>query len=333
MRRLTLILSDLYLPEDASDTDTAQAHALPSLEWLLGMSDAPQFIGDWRAWLLAGAGNASNRSVMEFVAAGMVDDPASAGAWFATPVALESRLDHVRLQDRGLLRIDAAARAALCAEFARVFGPQFLLHEGGERGFFLTGLAPTAARSVDPARLLGADIGDSLPARAAEEVRRLGAEIEMWLHGSDFNAQLERARRRRVSNLWLWRGAARDAGPISPLPADAEFFGSDPLIDALSRRALGRAQPAPDGYAGLAESAHAVVELAPLSGGASENLPALETRWFEPAGAALLAGALDAIDIVANDRRFVTERAARMRFWRRRRHWLARLGEGSAAKA
>ncbi len=53
MRRLTLILSDLYLPEEAGRGMTVPTtRDLPNLEWLLRFAESPEHIGDWRSWLL-----------------------------------------------------------------------------------------------------------------------------------------------------------------------------------------------------------------------------------------------------------------------------------------
>ena len=49
MRRLTLILSDLYLPDEAArGMAVPTTRHLPNLEWLLRFADSPEPIGDWR---------------------------------------------------------------------------------------------------------------------------------------------------------------------------------------------------------------------------------------------------------------------------------------------
>src|SRR4051812_14677817 len=105
MRRLTLILSDLYLPEELGRGVDLQARTLPNLEWLLRFADSPQPLRDWRSWLVGQVGPASSARNLE-------------STWLATPVALEARLDHVRLLDRGLLRLDETDRSRACEEFA-----------------------------------------------------------------------------------------------------------------------------------------------------------------------------------------------------------------------
>ena len=111
MRRLTLILSDLYLPEEAAHAGPLPSSLdLPNLAWLLGQADAVQCITDWRHWLAAELGQSSYARIPEAQACEMEFLNRGRGsAWLATPVQLEARLDHVRLAERGLLRLDAAS--------------------------------------------------------------------------------------------------------------------------------------------------------------------------------------------------------------------------------
>jgi hypothetical protein len=334
MRRLTLILSDMYLPEEAPRAAASAALDLLNLAGLLQIAHASR-IDSWRAWLArqVGAGIISTGPVAQLAAVSVptIQEPSS--AWLATPVSFEARLDHVRLLDRGLLRIASAERAEWCAEFARTFGSEYTLHEAGERGFLITGIAETAAAGVDPARVLGADIAHALPAGAmAGELRRLMAEIEMWLHAAALNAARERERRRRISALWLWGGGPRAWTPgvpsgWQPAPSSIRLSGGDPWLTALAW--LGRLPPSrsPIAFADLdATISHDVVELAPMSGPDSESLPALERNWFAPARAALASGALGQLDLVANDRWFRLTSRSSWRFWRRPRPWLEVLG-------
>jgi hypothetical protein len=331
MRRLTLILSDLYLPEEAGrGAPVPKTLDLPHLEWLLRFSDAPERIGDWRRWLLEHTPPGfKNLSVAGISAYPCIDDR-DIPTWLATPVALEARLDHVRLLDRGLLRLDESERASCREEFSRTFGPAYQLHDGGERALFLSGLPAHEMRTIDPARLLGNEIGPSLPGREAFELRRLWAEIEMWLHGAAFNAVRERAGKPRVSALWIWGAdplpvARAEAG----LVADA-YFGGDPLIAALSRMGgggPGNARGAPVHLAEIdAGEAQVVVEFATLTGAAHESLETLDSNWFAPAKSALVTGDIRELDLVMNDRRFRIGARPQWKFWRRRRPWLSSLG-------
>jgi hypothetical protein len=332
MRRLTLILSDLYLPEDAGrDVSPPPTHQLPHLEWLLRFADRPEEIGDWRQWLLGQTPPGSNSlSIAGFSACGCVDDRHIQSTWFATPVALEARLDHVRLLDRGLLRMDESERVSCCEEFARIFGPTYQLGYDGDRTLFLAGLPVNGIRTTDPARLLGNEIGPSFPGRDAPDLRRLWAEIEMWLHGAVFNAARERAGRRRVSALWLWGSEPLPHGSTGRGLVAQACYGGDPLILALHRRdneGRGLARAAPSNFDDVDPSAaEIVVEFAALTGAPHESLPSLDANWFRPLKAALVGGEIHDVDLVANDRRFRIRARQHWKLWRRNRHWLASLG-------
>ena len=210
------------------------------------------------------------------------------------------------------------------------FAPQYSLHDAGERCFLLSGAATARVASVDPARLLDADIGHALPTGpSAGELRRLGTEIEMWLHGAAANAARERRRERRVSALWLWGGGGGGGDAERPSAANASarndllFFGGDPFLSAL---AGGQLNPAPPTFAALrADDQRCVVELAPMSGAKNESLVELDAQWFAQVRESLSRGHLDSVELIANDRRFRIAPRAGWRFWRRRTTWLAQL--------
>ncbi|HTU68522.1 MAG TPA: hypothetical protein VMF52_21460 [Steroidobacteraceae bacterium] len=326
MRRLTLILSDLYLQPESDAAEAASPLVLPNFEWLLRVASRREFTGDWRRAF------APITAPAAVAARGLLAPDDADRAWFATPVSLDLHIDHVRLNPRGLLRLAPGEAAVWCAAFARDFGPGHALHDGGSRGFFLTGLAATAAPTVDPARLLGGDVAPALR-RPGEpdrlELARLATEIEFWLHASPLNAAREAARRPRITTLWLW-GGGPPGSASAQLPAATRVFGADPFLVGLARASGGMAAPAPDGFDALPEAAEMIVELAPMSGPRAESLATLDARWFAPARAALSRGALE-LDIRANDRRWCIGRGAGWRFWRPRRPWLASLAHPAAA--
>ena len=330
MRRLTLILSDLYLPEEAGHGHAiAMTQAMPNRESLLRLSGGSERIGDWRRWLLEQtAPGLATLPVASVSAYERVDGRELESTWLATPVALEARLDHVRLMDHGLLRLDEPERVSCCQEFARVFGPQYLLHDGGERAFFLSGLPAEGVATMDPARLLGTEIGPAMPKRDARELRRLWTEIEMWLQGAAFNTARERAGKQRVSALWLWGAASVPPvrGRLEAWHATAAFYGSDPMIAALNRDRGGRAGVLPTELSQIdSDATHVVVEFATLSGAPHESLAALDANWLAAAKAALATGDIHELDLVANERLFRTGSRPQWKFWRRHRHWLTSL--------
>ena len=294
MRRLTLILSDLYLPEESRDVAAA-----PNLEWLLRYANTRQAIADWRTWV------ASELGYRTEAIQPLASFTGPAGAWFATPVHLLAALDHVRLDARGLLTIDRTERGEWCEAFSRTFGPQYGLHDDGVSGFYLTGLAPAEVRTTDPARLLGADIASGLPSGGnAGELRRLAAEIEMWLHAEELNAARIRRGTRPVSALWLWGGGAAAAIETRTSPRDdIEFFGDDVFVAALARASGKPMRPVPEATAAIAQSAmpagHVVVALAPMSSEPRQSLADADRIWLGTARRAVARG--DVLDVVVND--------------------------------
>jgi hypothetical protein len=327
MRRLTLILSDLYLPAEAGAPAEESGYVeLPHLEWLVNFAQGRE-MEDWRRELaLDAGGDLPLVAPAHFAARGRIPEDRLSTSWFATPVHLEARLDHVRLTRDGMVRLVWAERNAWCEEFARSFGPELVLHDAGPRGFFLSGLAAPQVVTTDPARVLGADIAASLPrGEGSAAIRRLSAEIEMWLHSAVLNLDRERARVPRLSSLWLWGGGQPRPPATIPRALERTYAGDEPWLAALARAHTGAdPDPAPQRFADLAGRAgQCIVELAPMSGTAG-SLAHIDAEWLGPARAALGNG-VDRIDLLVNDRHFTTRRHSAWRFWRRKRHWMDRL--------
>jgi hypothetical protein len=328
MRRLTLILSDLHLPADAVRESFPTTLELPALQSLLRVADSPTRVGDWRAWLARelGAPEFAERPPAHLPAFLAGIEPA--GAWLATPVRLEARLDHVRLSDRGLLHLPLDQLVELAQEFSANFGPEQLIAGGNEHSLLLKGGPATDARTIDPARLLDADIGAALPqGEGANELRRLSAEIEMWLPGSRINATRGRAGLRKITALWLWGGGVgRQASPAEAVTRDVQLFGNDFYLVALGLlRSKDFIYRVPAALEGLGEYSDAFVALAPMSGPAGQSLAELDAKWFAPLGTALSKGAVDSLRVVANDKLFEVRSRSGWKFWRRRRTWLESL--------
>jgi hypothetical protein len=329
MRRLTLILSDLYLPAGAVRESFPATLELPALQWLLRFARPPRRIDDWRSWLARELGM---RTIADWpvahvhaLAAGV--DPA--GTWLATPVRLEARLDHVRLADRGILRLPSAQAIELAREFQASFGPETLEVSDRQPALLLKRGPVSGPRTTDPARLLDTDVGSALPQGAgAGELRRLSAEIEMWLTGTRTNAARERAGLQKITALWLWGGGELIARDSLSLDAGGthQLFGGDSFVASLailaSRESL---RPVPESFAVLDEHADAYAVFSPMSGPPGESLPAFEANWCAPIRDALSAGNLECCRVVANDRVYEVAARAGWKFWRRRRGWLESL--------
>jgi hypothetical protein len=340
MSRLTLILSDLYLPAEAEKAALPTTLDLPHLGWLLRFADTASRIEGWRGWLACELRARALADLPPAAVCALAADLPPSGAWLATPVHLEARLDHVRLVDRGLLRMLIEQRATCRDDFAQVFGPALALHDAGECGFILTGGPAGAVHTLDPARRLDADVGTSLPSgdASAGELRRLSTEIEMWLHSARANESRDRAKQRRVSALWLWGGGQPLIATRGPRRSELETVilrGSDPYLLALAELgphsgflAQTPVEPAPAIFTPFVNDAF--VEFAPMSGPRPESLVTLETQWFAPARAALQRGDLESLTIVANDRVFTLRQRSGWKFWRRSLPWIESMGRASA---
>ncbi len=125
--------------------------------------------------------------------------------WLATPVHCFAGLDSVQLHPAGLLELPPQTQAALAAEFSAVFADTpWRLHATGKRELLLSGVT-LAASAEDPAVSIGADLRQGLPRGAdAATLRRLGVEIEMWLHEHRINRERQARGELPVSGLWLW---------------------------------------------------------------------------------------------------------------------------------
>jgi hypothetical protein len=115
----------------------------------------------------------------------------------------------VHVDRRSILRLDAGDQAMLVADFQRVFHDSGFHLQPLEAGdFLMLGPEMSPADTQEPARAMGASMAQQ--AGFAPALRKLGAEIEMWLHDHPINDTRRRRGEQPVTALWLWGG-----GPIS----------------------------------------------------------------------------------------------------------------------
>jgi hypothetical protein len=229
-----------------------------------------------------------------------------------------------------LLQLPADSQAALVADFSSVFGDApWRLHALGARELLLSG-APLAAGAEDPARFVGRDVRAGLPAgTAAATLRRLGAEIEMWLHGHRINVERQARGELPVSALWLWGAQPPDkpaeAGrALAMLPNAARFYGRDTYAEALWRLRAGRPEAVPEQFQSMAHAGGATdVVLYPTLGsdGLGAVLERFEQCWLQPAMQALRARELSVIELLAGSHAYRLSRLNLTRFWRKRSPW------------
>jgi hypothetical protein len=344
MRRLTLVLADLFLEAErivdagrVAEVERGRFSEglveLPALQAALRIATLRGAVPDWREHLLRTIGVA----------------PAGEAVWRAVPVQTEARLDHVRLADRGLVRLDASGASVLCESFNATFGPAYRLETLGHRDFVLHGgdWARGDVQTRDPATMLSRDIHDALPTGPqARALRKLNAEIEMWLHSHPWNVARQRAGQPVVTALWVHRTVApqRIAGvganasakvseDVALVIAADDSFSLELVAASGARTCVAHswreleAATADTREANPADLNVVAVQW-PIS---DDGLERIDKDWVEPAVAALRARRLDCADFVANGVVFSLRAIDRWRWWRPRRHWLEALQLARAA--
>lgn len=336
MARLTLVLPDLY-PATPSEATRASLPRLPALERWLARARREALGGDagWRDWLLARhapgwraagpAAVAARALAVPGPGTGPAASPAAPVHWLATPVHFVAGLDTLRLHPAGLLRLEATEQQALASDFARVFaGSGWHLRATGRRELLLGG-PPVEARTADPARWLGAEPSEGMPAGpAAGALKRVGAEIEMWLHQHPVNEAREARGELPATALWAWGSTGRAPPGLQPAPQPGlapgvsatapapRLFGEDAFLDGLAR-VTGAAAPgpadaaaahglhgaAPGGVAGRGHDVVVVLGAGELPG--PEQIADWESAWFEPALAAHARGDWEALVLACGD--------------------------------
>ena len=348
MREIVIVIRDLYLEPELTARPGASGSgpggcqgtavglgAAPGIEHLARLGDKTILPAGWREWIAQWLGlpQYAREEPASVAAAGLADLPADRAVWLATPLHLIAGLTSLHFDRRSIIRLSGAELEALAASFRDTFrGSGFDLHplEGGE--FLLSGppvSAPTM--TTEPARMLLTSVAEALPSgEGSPALRRLSAEIEMWLHGHPVNSERERRGAPPVAALWLWGGGAP---PVSRPEAAREMtvvaFGSDAYLRGLWRVAGGESRPMPVDWTAVigeprAQRALGVVEVAELlhahaSWSLADAVAEIDRRLISPSLAALRRGELERLLLLANDRRLSLRAADRWRLWRHMR--------------
>ena len=333
--RLQLVVADFHAdPAEFTGESAASLARLPGLEQIGRYARRGRLAADWRAGLAAMAGRPElTACAPAHVAAAALNLPATAAPWFADPVHLTAGMTRVRLHPAGLIRIDAAEAAQLRSSFAAEFGTLGLALQPLFGSLLLLGLGPTFATTQDPAGFLGADIALA-PATGpdAAALRRLGAEIEMWLHDHPLKTQRVQQGRLTVNGLWLWGGAAsrESAVPVRQralsLPAGFADDGFAAGLWHLCGAETGTLPATLDDLLADPElqrgvRAAVVVLSAAATGERDTPLQRLDATWFEPALRQLRAGSLARLSVYLGGEQWVLSAAGLRRFWRTARPW------------
>jgi hypothetical protein len=334
--RLVLVVSECpQAPRPGESGElAAAAPVLPALSTVLGKGVRAPAALPWQTRLLRAASlPGSATSSLARIAAHGTPAAQADPLWFAQPVHLQIVTDHLRLPSSGLLRLDDDESAALCADFAAVFGRDgFALHPGRGGGLLLSGLRAAAA-GIEPSRLTGERVASGAMG-ADPAVRRLTSEIELWLHEHAVNRVRARRGKAPVSSLWIWDAdvgadadadadaAARD-GAISLREMHA-LHGTDPFLQGLAASVGRSLKPPPSAWSAFttARSAPALVQLSARAEQGNENpLRAIEENWLQPVLRDVRRGRVRSLQLLMLDERFELTPAREWFGWRRRRPW------------
>jgi hypothetical protein len=306
---------------------------LPLLETLLARAQVSDLPGDWRGWLLASAAPAELRefSLAAIAGAGFRNQqptrPESTGYWLATPVHFFAGLDSLQIHPSGLLTLSEQEQRTLVADFARVFSDSpWRLESFGQRELLLSGLQ-AEADGADPMLFVGIDPRPGLPrGDSAGSLRRLGSEIEMWLHEHPVNAARQARGELAATALWFWGARA----PVLPASASGlhnpRLFGSDIYAEALWRLQHRRAESLSMALQTISpQPSRARSDSVVLYRGESElgllgSLSTLEQQWL-PRALRVLRQRRFCLRLIAGRRLYSVSMMGMGRIWRTRRPW------------
>lgn len=340
MREIVIVIADLYLPRGTADAaaEVAAAFArVPGLQAVGRFGSRVLLADGWRPWLARWAGRAELGDIAPAeVAAAVIDAavrPAGAGVtrWIATPLELRASHMQVHLEHRGLLSLAAAEQQLLAAEFERTFGAAGLSLAPLPSGDFLLSTPDLAAHdTTEPARSTGGDVAAALPqGTAAGALRRLVAEMEMWLYALPLNEARAQRGEPPVTALWPWgaRGSGRRP-EVQHAPSVPLAFGRDAWLAGLWHLQGSSSRPLPqrleEVLAAGTERAVVVAEVGQElqrshPDTVAEAVARLDERLVLPAWRALSCGELTQLTLVVGDVRVHSRRTSRLRLWRRPR--------------
>ena len=340
MREFLLIVPDLMALSEAPRT------AAGAVGRALRFGANTPLAGGWRPWLAhrLARPDLGGVSLAAAVAAAAVPGPPAPpepgprpspgdehGCWLATPLHLVAGLDTLHLPRDGILSLSPAERAEIAADFGIALGGDGLsLQAVDGDALLLRGLDPGEVATLEPTACLGADLVRAQPTGpGAMRLRRLMAEMEMWLHEHPVNRRRERRGQRAVRSLWLWGGETRAAAAgVRDSTSVRRLFSRDAWVRAAAR--LAAVPLAPEGGVpgdGDFGAAGDLIATATLHDADLPDLESFEARHLAPALDAMDDGRLERITLLSADRCVTLAASDRYRVWRPRRPWHSALGE------
>ena len=358
VHEVVIVLSDLYLPPTSEDPDGSLAGATPLTGFELAARYARRsaVAGGWRVWLTnalapSGFDNAEllAASPASVAARALLPrrrpaeahfPPHDAGAtvWLATPVHLLAGLTNLHFDRRSILHLPTDQAEALAEEFARLFRDSgFFLEPLASGDFLLFGPSIPLPQTREPAKCIGEEVSEGLPrGPGSAPLRRLSAEVEMWLHEHPVNLTRRIQGELPVTTLWIWGGGPAPTGAgrleraeldcVGQRDAPDAIFGKDAFLSGLCA-GFAPSLPLPqqmDEVFGYSRARRAVLvleagEMLQSNSGWSfwDALGEIDRRFLTPTMDALRRNTLQRASILGNDRLLRLAAHDRLRFWRR----------------
>jgi hypothetical protein len=284
---------------------------LPALSALLQHARRLPDVADWRCGVLSALDLGDEEQNMARMAAHAIQNlQPGTGVCMALPVHVVA----------GMSRMFLGAPAAFNAEFGAA---DLHLHAVGS-GWLLQAPFAAAANDGSPDSLLGTALArEPAVSAAARSLRRLGAEVEMWLAGLAFNAERESRGEPPINCIWMWGGATAHNTPPSGQVPGALFSNVEPdaWMTGLAAHCRVELQQARS-WEEVRDTRDAVVILQPSSHGAVlAHLPVWEPAWFEPARRDMTSGRLASLRLQIGHSGWQLPAPQLTRWMRRRRPW------------
>jgi hypothetical protein len=272
---------------DASTAAIASLPAMPALTRLLhGARRLPAASG-WRAGVLAALlPRQPAVGVAEMAARAVPEVAPDSAVCLAAPVHAVAGMSRMHLAPGSLLVQGEEEREMLRQSFNSEFGsPQLQLHAAGS-GWLLAGNIAGAADDASPETLIGRSLERAPAVSAAQRsLRRLGAEVEMWLAAHPVNAARNSRGLAAVNCFWFSDGTSRRelpapaVGPLSVLASGAP----PPWLAGLARHCnaslAGSAVRLPDP---AAKESRLIVLEPPPDGDPVRFWNDCDASWFAP---------------------------------------------------